>query len=157
MAWFKYVKNMKTQTDLNHFLCYLVCGEPFPLVTPSHPHPHTLTPSPEKPLLTKSSTISTDQHRLKASTQEGPLPVSEAVIHFSDLSSFWCPKPEDQSPTLEVEFCQNKVVTAVELRGDPDSGGHIREAELNYKKLVFAKDCTAPAVSVCVMCVGVLE
>ena len=28
MAWFKHVKNLRTQTDLNHFLCYLVSGEP---------------------------------------------------------------------------------------------------------------------------------
>ena len=40
------------------------------------------------------------------------------------------------------------MVTAVELRGDPDSNtGHIKKAELSYQKLVFAEDCTAPGVS----------
>jgi hypothetical protein len=123
MAWFKHVKNLRSQTDLNHFLCYLVC---------------------ERPLLTKSS-ASTDEHTLKASSQTGPHPPSEAILHFSDQPKFWCPTKDDHTPTLEVEFRENRVVTAVELRGDPDGGGHIEHAQINYKKLAFAEDCTAPS------------
>ena len=36
----------------------------------------------------------------------------------------------------------------MELRGDPDGGGHIEHAQINYKKLVFAENCIAPSVSV---------
>ena len=51
------------------------------------------------------------------------------------------------SPTMEVEFSENRVVTSIELRGDPDTGSHIHEAILNCKKLLFTKECSAPAVS----------
>ena len=101
----------------------------------------------EQPLLTKSSTR-TNEHTVKASSQTGPHPPSEAVLHFSDNPQFWCPTDGDQTPTLEVEFRENRIVTALELRGDPDTDGHIEQAGLNYKKLVFAQDCTAPSVSV---------
>ena len=85
---------------------------------------------------------------LKASSQTGPHPPSEAILHFSDQPKFWCPTEADDAPTLEVEFLENRVVTAVELRGDPDGGGHIEHAQINYKKLVFAENCIAPSVSV---------
>ena len=85
---------------------------------------------------------------MEASSQTGPHPPSEAILHFSDEPQFWCPKETDHAPLLEVEFRENKVMTTLELRGDPEGGCHIEQAGLNYKKLVFAAECIAPSVSV---------
>ena len=144
MAWFKHVKNMRSQTDLNHFLCYLVCGE---IPSPSSPPISLLTPlSPEKPLLTPSA-APTDDYLIRASTHTGSLGVSDAILQFSDTPHYWCPMADDPTPTLDVEFSRNRVVTALEVRGDPSGAGHIKEATLNYRKLLFHTVCEAPHVS----------
>lgn len=67
-------------------------------------------------------------------------------MQFSDRPRFWCPDVRDPAPTLEVEFKQNRVVTAVEIRGNPEVKGHVKKADLNYRKFVFTKDCSAPNV-----------
>ena len=103
--------------------------------------PHT-----EKPLLSRATPLNQD-YQIKASTHVGPYAAGEAILQFSDEPRFWCPDVKDLTPTLEVEFNKNHIMTALEVRGDPKVKGHIQDAELNYRKLVFCDECSAPKVS----------
>ncbi len=43
----------------------------------------------------------------------------EAILKFTDdPPKFWTPAMADLSPSLTVHFKQNRVITAIELRGE---------------------------------------
>ena len=73
--------------------------------------------------------------------------MNDAILQFSEEPHFWCPDKNDATPTLEVEFEKNRIMTAVEVRGDPEVKGYVQKADLIYRKLVFHTTCSAPDVS----------
>ena len=42
----------------------------------------------------------------------------EAILKFTDPPQFWTPAKADRTPSLIVQFKQNRIITAVELRGE---------------------------------------
>jgi len=74
----------------------------------------------EKQLLSRAIPLSAEFQLKWSSTELTDLPVhpQDVILQFSDPKpSFWAPVYLDQQPFIEVEFRENHIITAVEIRG----------------------------------------
>lgn len=89
---------------------------PIPLLSsPLLPCPHT-----EKQLLSRAIPLSAEFQLKWSSTEltDPPIHPQDVILQFSDPKpSFWAPVYMDQQPFIEVEFRENHIITAVEIRG----------------------------------------
>ena len=86
-------------------------------------------------------------YEIRSSSHVGQHKPSEAILQFSDDPKFWNPDVNDPAPTLEVVFSSNRVMTALEVRGDSKfKDDHLKRAVLNYRKLVFSGTHTTQQV-----------
>ena len=106
-------------------------GQSRPPSQPALTLPWTLCLSPPPPRHAEGRLLSEavplcDELKIKWSSCEGVPRVSkghEIILQNSGPQTFWCPSPSarDPRPCLEVEFKDNHVITAIELKGIPNT------------------------------------
>ncbi len=42
----------------------------------------------------------------------------EAILRFTDPPQYWTPVKEDHAPELTIKFKKNKIISAIEFRGN---------------------------------------